>query len=83
MGLTVFGETDRTSVMPKSERSAIQQEVGRQGITQEQIAKALGISQAQISQRMRGEVDWRLSELRIVAELLDVPLASLVEEAAS
>ena len=51
----------------------------RRGVTQQELAASLGISQPQASARLLGRVDWRFSELRIVAELLRVPLSQLAE----
>jgi hypothetical protein len=47
---------------------------------QDDIVQALGLPKASVSGRMNGRIDWRLDELRQVAELLDVPLSQLVDE---
>lgn len=52
-------------------------------LTQEEIAAALGISQEAISRRVRGKVEWRGSELVIVADLLSVDVADLFPEQTS
>lgn len=53
-------------------------ELARRDLTQQEIADQLGISSVQVSRRMRGEVDWRLSELEAVAELLGLGLRDLL-----
>lgn len=52
----------------------------RKNCTQESVAKALGVSQAAVSRRLRGTVDFTVTELAIVAELLEVPAATLFAE---
>jgi len=47
------------------------------GLLQRDLALALGVSQTQISERIRGTIDWRLSELRTVAAIVRIPLAEL------
>lgn len=61
-------------------RSPIGAQIDARGVTQMRLAAALQLSQPAVSRRMRGEVDWSLRELRVVAELLDVPLSSLLAE---
>lgn len=39
---------------------------------------ALGVSQTQISARLRGEAEWKFADLWTVAEWLDVPLSRLI-----
>lgn len=60
--------------------SRIREHMRRAGLNQGDIATALGKSQPQVSQRMRGEVDWRLAELHAIATLLDVPVSELVAD---
>lgn len=50
------------------------------GVTQSALAARLGLSQGQVSQRIRGAIEWRLSELRVVAEMTSTPVAELVGE---
>lgn len=50
-------------------------------LTQTRIADALGITQPAVSRRMRGEVEWSISELRTLAPLVDTPLVVLLGEA--
>lgn len=49
------------------------------GIRQQDLAAALDISQVQVSQRLRGVVEWRLSELRIVADLTHIDITQLFD----
>lgn len=48
---------------------------------QSDLAVALGISQPQVSARMRGEVRWTVSELYTVANFLGVTPGSLLDAA--
>lgn len=59
--------------------SVIRGAMALRGLTQLDIATALGIGQTQVSARLRGEVDWRLSELRIVARLCRLSLSVMLD----
>lgn len=50
--------------------------------TQADLAAVLGISQVQVSARMRGEVRWTVAELYAVAEFLEVKPVALLKDAA-
>jgi predicted XRE-type DNA-binding protein len=52
--------------------SNIRAEVARKRMTNAQIAELLGIEQTGVSRRMRGEVQWRATELVVLAEVLEV-----------
>ncbi|QLQ37951.1 helix-turn-helix domain-containing protein [Micromonospora robiginosa] len=54
--------------------SEVRAELARQRRPQRDIADVLGISVNQVSERIRGDVEWRVSELVAVADLLGVPL---------
>lgn len=56
----------------------VRAEISRQKKTQIQIAEQLGMTQPQISERMRGVTEWRISELVRLAEWLEVPLDHFV-----
>lgn len=56
--------------------------MARREVSQEQLAKAVGVSQAQISRRLTGRVPFDVEELAAVAEFLQIPLASLLQDAA-
>ena len=61
----------------------VRAELARQGRTQTDLAGVLGITQSQISARIRGRVPWRLEELAAVASYLGTPLTVLIGEAAA
>lgn len=50
-------------------------------LTQGALGPVLGLSQAGVSERMRGITDFRFSELELIAEFLGVELTALIEEA--
>ena len=52
--------------------------VARKQVRQAAIAAALGISQAGVSRRLTGAVEFTVTELHIVARLLGVPVTSLL-----
>lgn len=60
--------------------STLRAEMARKRVTQDDLAQAIGLSQPAIGRRMSGQVDWGLSELQVVADLLGMPLAALVAE---
>lgn len=53
----------------------------RKGITQTELSDATGISQSQISKQMRGTRDINIDELGVIADALDIPLVSLIQQA--
>lgn len=53
-------------------------EVARRRIRQQQLADALGISQAAVSRRLRGLSPFAVDELVTVARLLGLPAADLL-----
>jgi transcriptional regulator with XRE-family HTH domain len=58
--------------------SEVRAELGRQRISGSALAKSLGMSQAGISRRLRGEVPFDVDELSAIAALLNVPLSALL-----
>lgn len=48
------------------------------GVSQYQLAAHLRISQASVSRRLTGAVDFGVTELRSTADLLDVPVETLI-----
>jgi transcriptional regulator with XRE-family HTH domain len=64
-------ETDRTV------GDLIRGAMALRGILQRDLATALNITQTQVSARLRGEIDWRLTELQTVARVCHVELADL------
>lgn len=65
---------------PDGTCTAIRVELARTGIRQSKLADALGIDRAQVTKRMAGEIDWRLQELRTIAQVLGVPLSTLIPD---
>jgi transcriptional regulator with XRE-family HTH domain len=59
----------------------IRAEMARRSIRQIVLAQRLGLSQAAISRRLKGETEFSVAELLVVAELLGVPAASLLGDA--
>lgn len=58
-------------------------EMARRGVTQAQLAKVLGLSQAAVSARLRGETPFDINELARIAGFLDVPVERLLEGVAA
>ncbi|MDO5720985.1 MAG: helix-turn-helix transcriptional regulator [Actinomycetaceae bacterium] len=58
----------------------IRAEAARQGYSQSSLARALGMSQTQVTLRWNGKREWRINELDEVAGLLGVPAAALLEK---
>lgn len=63
--------------------AAIRAEMAARGVTQADLAATLNIPQSQVSARLRGAIDWRLSELYAVADRLGVTLADLIANKAA
>lgn len=59
-----------------STSSSVRAEVARRGLSQSEIAAILGISQAAVSRRLSGKVDFAASQLSTLAEQLDVPVSA-------
>ena len=53
------------------------------GVTQQQVADLLGLSQAAVSRKVNGQRPWRLEEVRQVAGLLGVTPADVLEAVAA
>ena len=45
-----------------------------------QLARRLGITQAYLSRRLTGEVEFRISELQAIADELGVPVTQFVSD---
>jgi predicted XRE-type DNA-binding protein len=56
----------------------VRAEISKQMKPQRELVELLGISQAQVSERVRGDVEWRISELVKVAEYLGLPVTAFV-----
>ena len=56
--------------------------MARRKKSQSDIASQLGLSQAAVSRRLSGDVDFTSSQLVLLARYLDVPVASFFDTAA-
>lgn len=56
----------------------VHQEMWRSRVTQTELAAVLGFDQGALSRRLRGRTAWKVTELLIVAERLNVPLERLI-----
>ena len=52
--------------------------LGRRRITQTALARALGLSQPAVSNRLKGTTPFDVNELATTAQLLDIPLERLL-----
>ena len=50
----------------------------RRRLTQSEFSRALGMSQPQLSERLRGSIQWRITELWRAAEILGANLPALL-----
>ena len=62
---------------------ALRRELAGAGVDQKQVAEHLGYVPSQITKRMRGEIPWRITELQAIADLLGVPVVTLIDEPAT
>lgn len=56
----------------------VRAELSRQMKPQRELVELLGLSQAQVSERVRGDVEWRISELTLVADHLGVSITEFL-----
>lgn len=56
----------------------VRAEMARRGVSQTALAVALGVTQPQVSARLRGVVPFNINELHVVAEFLNVPISTLL-----
>lgn len=59
-------------------RREIRAEMARQGMSQMKLGEALGCAQNAVSRRLTGKVNFSLSEIEQIAEVLDVPVDQLM-----
>jgi transcriptional regulator with XRE-family HTH domain len=52
--------------------------MARRGLTQQDVALALGISRQAVSARLNGQTQWTLDDLAAVAEALGVSVTTLL-----
>lgn len=74
--------TSRVPTTLTAQRAAaeVRAEVARQRKPQREIADILGMSQAAASRRLLGQVEFSLSELTRLAEVLGVPLSAFIRD---
>lgn len=68
-----------TSTPTATAGANVRGEMARRGVSQSRLAESIGLSQAAVSKRLRGETPFDINELTAVAAALDVPLARLTE----
>lgn len=59
--------------------TAVEVAMKRQGVSQRALAEVLGISQAAVSRRLAGEPDFTVTELRAIAQALEVEASALIQ----
>lgn len=71
--------------MTKDQRvpANIRAEVARRGLRQKDLAEMLGMSQASVSARLHGRVEFRLSEIEVLASIWGISLSYLLGEVAA
>lgn len=57
----------------------VRAELARRRIRQIEVAEKLGVSRQNVAQRLNGTVDFRVSELAVIADMCGITLAELVE----
>lgn len=63
-----------THSLPQYVAREVRAEIARQRMTHRQLAEALGVSQPQVTKRLNGDIEFRPSELELLAELCGVPV---------
>lgn len=56
----------------------VRAELARSGKTQEDIARVLGLTRQSVSLRLLGQVEFRVSEIQLIADYLGVSISTLV-----
>lgn len=56
----------------------IRAEMARRGISQEALGRMIGWDQRRVSRRLTGDVAMDLNEIGLIADALNVPLATLL-----
>jgi len=69
--------------MPNPIALRVRAALAEEGVRQKDVATLLGLSQAQVSARLTGLVEFRPSELTLVAEHLRVPVQRFFEQVAA
>jgi transcriptional regulator with XRE-family HTH domain len=72
------------AIQPRTPHAAaIEIAMRRRGISQRDLGRILGMSQAAISRRLAGDPDFTITQARSIADALDTDLAELLQERAS
>ena len=58
----------------------VRAEMARRKMNQTDVAAILGLSQVSVSARLRGTTEWRVSELRALAQHFGVSVSTLVDD---
>lgn len=61
----------------------VRAEMARRGLNQTDVAAILGFSQVSVSARLRGQVAWRVDELRTLANHFGIPTTALLGDDSS
>jgi transcriptional regulator with XRE-family HTH domain len=61
----------------------VRAELARHRISQTSVAKHLGVSRQNVAQRLNGNVDFRISELITIAELVGIPVTTFLTDVAA
>jgi transcriptional regulator with XRE-family HTH domain len=57
----------------------VRAEIGRQDISAEKLAKALGWDVSRLRRRLKGKVPWSVEEVEAIASILDVPRSQFLD----
>lgn len=60
----------------------VRAELTRNDIRQPQVTAALSLSQSAVSRRLRGQVDFTITELSVVAKLIGIEARDLIPDGA-
>lgn len=71
-------ESCNNSPIDKRVIAAIGAELGRQNMSKAALARRIDVSEMCIHRRLKGEVEFTLSEVEAIAEVLNVPLEKLI-----
>ncbi len=79
MSTTAHGYTDPTgSALVQTVASNVRAEAVRRGYTQSSLGLALNQAQSTMSGKWRGKRAWRLEDLEDIADVLKVPITTLI-----
>ena len=57
----------------------VRAELGRQDISIEALAKALGWTDSRLRRRLKGQVPWAVEDVEAIASVLDVPRSQFLD----